>query len=149
MKILYSIVIMILSSEGCNDHGHIKNKDHQQIDNPKADLNAVCEYKDEFKKVYFIDCIRRGYNDSPDIRKILNQDRSRMGDFPLWFNGYRLTDSLALLTQKEIQADSIERDTVPRFPDDRGNKRVFLFCLMKYESEWLDSIASRFCHDQQ
>lgn len=141
MKILCFIILIIISIAGCKKH-----REDQTNSQPTTFDRQHPDYR-EFKKVFFLTCIAEGYNNSKEIRSIMDKDMSTMGDFPLGLSGYRLIDSLALVAKQQIYLDSIKIHD--RFDYSAGKKRAFSICLKLYESEWLDSIASRFCHDQQ
>lgn len=91
---------------------------------------------EDYKKVYFIDCLKNGFNNSKAINEIINQDNSISSEFVHGIKNYRIIDSLAKLTRKEIKQDSIDIN----YPDSRG-KRVFGKCLKVYNSKFLDSMA--------
>ena len=90
----------------------------------------------DYKKVYFGSCLGYGFNRSKAIIEILQQDNSVSSEFLQGRRNYRIIDSLAKLTAKEIKLDSIAIN----YDDNRG-KRVFSKCLKGYNSKFLDSIA--------
>jgi hypothetical protein len=94
----------------------------------------------EFKQVYFSSCLKHGFNNSNEIRKILLEDKSGTSDFSLGLKNYNIIDSLAKISSKKIIKDSIESLT-KRAEGSRG-KRVLKQCLEDYTSKWLDSIAN-------
>jgi len=91
---------------------------------------------EDYKKVYFSFCLKRGFNNSKEIKQILKEDNSVNSEFVHGIKNYRTIDSLAKLTREVIKQDSI----AVNYPDSRG-KRVFAKCLKGYNSTFLDSMA--------
>ncbi len=92
---------------------------------------------EDYKKVYFKNCLGYGFNNSKKVNEILDEDFSLNSDFIQGKRNYLILDSLAKVTNKEIKKDSIQ------FYNDwkvRG-KRVLTKCLNGYTSKWLDSMA--------
>ena len=121
-KINYFISIVILISlNSCKTQKNLKER-----------LYLV----DDYKKVYFMKCLSHGFNRSKAILEVIRQDNSVSSEYLQGRRNYRIIDSLAKLTRKEIRQDSIDIN----YPDSRG-KRVFDKCLKGYNSKFLDSIA--------
>ena len=93
--------------------------------------------REDYKKVYFTDCLKHGFNKSGKIKDILKEDFSTNSDFVHGLRNYNIIGSLARATNKEIKKDSIEFYNNWKV---RG-KRVFTECLNGYTSKWLDSMA--------
>lgn len=91
---------------------------------------------EDYKKNYFISCLGYGFNHSKAIIGIIQEDNSVSSEFLQGKRNYRIIDSLARITKKEIKRDSIEIN----YDDSRG-KRVFSKCLKGYNSKLLDSLA--------
>ncbi|MEE9406880.1 MAG: hypothetical protein V3V28_02275 [Polaribacter sp.] len=91
---------------------------------------------EDYKKVYFGSCLGYGFNRSKAIIEILQQDNSISSEYLQGRRNYRIIDSLAKLTAKEIKLDSI----AVNYDETRG-KRVFSKCLKGYNSKFLDSMA--------
>ena len=92
---------------------------------------------EDYKKVYFKNCLGYGFNNSKIIREILSEDFSTNSDFIHGIKNYQIIDSLAKITNKEIKKDSIN---FYKEWNIRG-KRVFSKCLKGYSSVFLDSMA--------
>lgn len=99
-------------------------------------------YYNEFKLHFFRSCLNFGYNSHKD-REFLNNDASGAADFPLGLDGYKASDSLAIVYMEKIKADSIhiadELSDVEHFSP--GDKRVLRICLEGYDSKVIDSVA--------
>lgn len=106
----------------------------QKIETPKQ------IYIDEFKMVYFCDCIKHGFNNSKEIKNILKADNSTYSELILG-NRYLLIDSLAIQAAEKIKTDSI------LFSKNRAEgakgKKVFAECLSNYQSKWLHNLAKK------
>jgi hypothetical protein len=98
-----------------------------------------------FKGSTFRTCLRCGYYQSPEIKKILRSDRSYTGDFPLGLKNYQLLDSIAKNQLVKIIADSVKYnmgyyENLEEYGGMIGNY-VIQNCLELYTSHYLDSIA--------
>ena len=124
-KILIIYCLLLFYSCGNKEKFHISEKDEYFMNN--------------FKQVYFCSCLKYGFNQSSEIKQILAEDKSSSSDFLLGLKNYKLIDSLALITRKEIKKDSIISNK--KRAEGAKGKRVFKYCLDKYNSKWLDSLA--------
>nr|WP_315175382.1 hypothetical protein [uncultured Flavobacterium sp.] len=95
-------------------------------------------YIDEFKLKYFAGCLKHGFDNSNEIRKLLEIDKSGYGELILG-EKYFFIDSLARITAKKIKLDSL--NSIGRKAEGSAGKHVFSECLCNYNSKWLDSIA--------
>ena len=133
--ILYLIVISI----GCNNNTTIKNRTIQGSE------TILHYYNEDFKRVFFIRCLKFGFNNSNEINQVLNQDVSVMNDFPLGLQNYRYIDTLAKSIVLHINEDSIHLNKKYlenlKANADLIGKRTFMFSLNYYVSNELDSIA--------
>lgn len=92
-----------------------------------------------FKMDVFLASLQYSFNDSPEIRKLLAQDKSNGG------SGESLDPEDVIKVAKMIAA-RIERDSadnVTHAPGDLRGKTVFKTCIEFYYSKELDSIAQQ------
>lgn len=90
-----------------------------------------------FKMDVFLHSLQYSFNDSPEIRKILNEDKSG-GNFVEFIDPKDDIAVAKMLTAK-IKADSA--NNVRQAPSDLRGKTVFQSCIEFYNSKQLDSIA--------
>ena len=95
-------------------------------------------YIKEFKFAYFAGCLKHGFDNSNEIRKLLEIDKSGYGELILG-EKYFFIDSLARITAKKIKLDSL--NSIGKVAEGTEGKQVFSECLCNYNSKWLDSIA--------
>ena len=95
-------------------------------------------YINEVKLKYFSGCLRYGYNDSKEIRKVLQSDHSGYSELILGTR-YFYIDSLAKKAGERMKLDSINRRG--RVAEGADGKQILSTCLCDYESKWLDSLA--------
>ncbi|NUY81802.1 hypothetical protein HUK80_12920 [Flavobacterium sp. MAH-1] len=93
----------------------------------------------EFKLKYFEKCIKHGFNDSPEIQKILEQDKSGYSE-PVLGELYDVIDSLA---KKRITNSKNARAALKTQKAEGSSRqdKIIEVCLCDYEGKWLDSIA--------
>lgn len=95
-------------------------------------------YIEEFKFTYFAGCLNHGFDNSKEIKKLFEIDKSGSGELILG-DKYLLIDSLTRVTAKKIKLDSL--NSIGRVAEGSEGKHVFSECLCKFNSKWLDSIA--------
>ncbi|TRX29907.1 hypothetical protein FNW52_20470 [Flavobacterium sp. ZT3R18] len=105
------------------------------IRNSKKDKDI---YIEEFKFAYFAACLNHGFDNSKEIKKLFEIDKSGYGELILG-EKYFFVDSLARITAKKIKLDSL--NSIGRKAEGSDGKHVFSECLCTYNSKWLDSIA--------
>ncbi len=106
---------------------------------------------EEFKIVFFSDCLSKSLNDK-QVDYHLRNDGSYTHDFGLGLKNYKTIRSFSEMVVEEIRRDSIEwtnqfckgcsEEEVEHFKK-QGivGKKTLKFCLDYYTSEELDSIA--------
>ncbi len=103
----------------------------------QKDVRNKLLFAKDYKKVYFRNCLRHGYNNSKSVKKILEEDFSIYSDYAQGTRNYRIIDSLAAIAGKKIKKDSIEFFNIWQVK----GKMVLAKCLNDYTSKWLDSMA--------
>ncbi|HFA50307.1 MAG TPA: hypothetical protein ENJ95_14945 [Bacteroidetes bacterium] len=137
MKYVFLISILFFSFS-CNRN--IVKKD-QLENNPSYEF-----WVNDFKETVFVQCLKRGYNDSDIYNEFINEE-TNIQDFPLGIVTYRFIDSLAENIRYKIYVDSIGfynkwiKNNNDFLHDGLTGKRTIHHCLEYYRSEELDSIA--------
>lgn len=90
----------------------------------KVKKNITDTYKvsliEDYKKVYFHNCLKYGFNNSKRINNILNEDFSLNSDFVHGIRNYEILDSLSKVIVKEIKTDSVEFYNVWQVRGEKG-----------------------------
>lgn len=145
-----SIALLFLSTLFLSSFLYHKEKNLME----QQSMNTPANYHQEFKTVFFCQCLRKGYQNNHSIKETLMQDNSQASDFPLGIYNYQLIDTLAQEVNEKILQDSIqiakffcngECEDKEEFERKRASgkigRRIIQHCLDYYESEELDSIA--------
>lgn len=90
---------------------------------------------------YFKKMLLAAYNNSPEIKAVVQQDRSGYGEIILSMEDYRFLDSIVALDKLKLTADSAQ--SIERKAEGAAGKRVFEFALTKYNSKWLSNEAAK------
>lgn len=101
-------------------------------------LNSEKSFSEEFKFRYFQKSLLYSFNNSTEIKKILDEDKSGYSEPILNERAYIIIDSLAKETYLEIKTDSL--NSINRRAEGSSGKVVFGKILKKYNSKWLDKI---------
>lgn len=96
------------------------------------------EYKERFKTELLCECLKYGFNESKEIKKLLKEDKSLVFDEP-FDKKHGVIEELAKLTYQKIRKDSI--NTIGKVAEGAEGKRVFQQCLKVYNSKKIDSLA--------
>ncbi|PJJ84625.1 hypothetical protein CLV57_1639 [Mucilaginibacter auburnensis] len=92
-----------------------------------------------FKMAVFLQSIQFAYNDSPEIRKLLSEDKSAT-------SAAEVFDWVDIKSTADIIVAKIKRDSalnIERLPEDVAGKKVFKNCLDFYNSKQLNDIAKK------
>lgn len=96
-------------------------------------------YTYQFKLTYFRKLLKEGFNNSNEIKSIINFDRSGFTEPILTESDYAFIDSIVQVDNLKMITDSINR--VGRVAEGAEGKHVFGFVLDKLQGKWLDSLA--------
>ncbi|MBS1755539.1 MAG: hypothetical protein JST34_15975 [Bacteroidetes bacterium] len=94
-----------------------------------------------FKITYFKKLLLEGFNNSPEITKVLLKDKSGYGEFILSIEDLHFIDSIVRADNKIMVADSIIR--IGKVAEGSQGKHIFDYALKKYKSKWLDQISKQ------
>ncbi len=97
-------------------------------------------YIDQFKLSYFKALFSKSFNNSNEVKKMLEIDHSDFTEPMLSAADFFLIDSLTSVDSLKIQIDSAEGN---RRAEGAQGKRPFGFILYKINSNWLDSLANK------
>nr|WP_294790345.1 hypothetical protein [uncultured Mucilaginibacter sp.] len=92
-----------------------------------------------YKMNVFVQSIQYSFNDSPEIRKLLAEDKSAVNAID--FLDLEDINSVARKVAAMVKQDSVLY--VAEAPGDLKGKRAFKICLEYYNSKELDSIARK------
>ncbi len=97
-------------------------------------------YVDQFKLTYFRQLLAKCYNNSNNIREIINADHSGFTEPLLTEADYKLIDSLTTIDNQYLIADSANGQH--RAEGAKG-KRPLGYMMNKLTGKWLDSLAKQ------
>jgi hypothetical protein len=97
-------------------------------------------YLNQFKLSYFRQLLAKSYNNSNNVREIINADHSGFTEPILTEDDYKLIDSLTTIDNQHLIADSIEGR---RRAEGAQGKRPLGNIMDKLTSKWLDSLAKQ------
>lgn len=137
MKKLCLLAVLILII-GCNSTRKLKNslsKDDVYISDKRIEKK---EFYAIYKNAVFISSLQYSFNNSPEIRKLLMDDKS--GNI-----AGELLDLEDVYRVAKIVSQRIKQDSVKSIGHngDLAGKTVFKTCLEFYNSKELDSIANQ------
>lgn len=98
-------------------------------------------YVDQFKLTYFRSLLLKSYNNSEDIKNIINLDKSGFTEPILTIADYRLIDSLTTADNIQLTVDSTT--SIGRVAEGAEGKHILGYVLKKLESKRLDSVARK------
>ena len=96
-------------------------------------------YIDQFKLVYVKVLFRKCYNNSPQVKQILFEDKSGFTEPILTEADYDFIDSLTTIEKLKIHKDSIE--SIGTVAEGAEGKHFFNFLIKKIESPDLKKLA--------
>ena len=96
-------------------------------------------YIDEFKFRYFQLSLKKGFNNSTEIKKLLEIDKSGFSEPLLSDESYKIIDSLSNIASYNVRQDSI--NSIGKKADGSEGKLVLTKCLEDFNSKWLNSIS--------
>lgn len=96
-------------------------------------------YVSSFKMTYFQKMLLAGFNNSIEIRKVLNEDHSKFGEIVLSLEDYRFIDSIVSADKSKLVADSAA--SIGRRAEGAEGKQVFGVALSRFQSKWLNDVA--------
>jgi hypothetical protein len=132
--ILLTIIILLFHS--CNSNKFIVESKNEKD----------CHYYKEYKNIFLIECLRRGYNNSLCINDILSLDASTMHELPPNLLLLEEINNLAIYTTKIIKMDSIKRNELVYDDGPLGKINAIHICLDFYnKNSKLDSLARLSC----
>lgn len=100
-------------------------------------------YIDDFKIKYVKKLLLESYGHSAAIQEVIGKDNSGFTEPILSESDLRIMDSLVKVDHQQMLQDSIAR--IGKVSEGAVGKHVFSYVLNKYNSKWLDSLAtSRF-----
>ena len=109
-------------------------------------FSAKNVYKETFKQTYYLACLKYGFNNSPEINKLLKEDKSGFGELILG-EQYFYIDSLARMAAERMKDDSVR--TAGKRAEGADGKRVFSTTLHDYNSKWLNTLAKKAWRDSR
>ena len=93
---------------------------------------------ENYKGVFFKNCLKKGFSNSKEIKILLEKDKSYNSDFLLGINNYKKIDSISKAIYTQIQKDSIK--SIDKAEGSSGSK-IFEYCLCAFSSKKIDSLA--------
>jgi len=136
---MFIILMLALFLYACGAANKIKksvDKDDVYVANPRLEKKYFFPM---FKMDVFLHSVQLGFNDSPEIRKVLQEDKSGGA------LGEAVIDPEDALSVARMITARIKRDSALNLreaPSDLRGKAVFQFCLDFYNSKELDSITN-------
>ena len=97
-------------------------------------------YLNQFKLSYFRQLLAKSYNNSNNVREIINADHSGFTEPILTEDDYKLIDSLTTIDNQHLIADSTEGR---HRAEGAQGKRPLGYIMDKLTSKWLDSLAKQ------
>lgn len=94
-----------------------------------------------FKMTYFRSMLIAGFRNSPEINKIILEDKSGYGEPVLSMEDYRFIDSLVAVDKARLIADSAA--SIGRVAEGSEGKKVFIRTIERYNSHWLTKEAKK------
>jgi hypothetical protein len=92
----------------------------------------------DFKITYFKKLLLSGYNNSNEIKSLMEGEQSGFGEIILSIDDYNLLDSIVNLDNAAMVKDSLNGN---RRAEGTQGKRVLGYALDRYNSKWLDNLA--------
>jgi hypothetical protein len=96
-------------------------------------------YIHQFKLIYFQKLLQAGFNNSEEVKSLIEFDKSEFTEPVLTPDDYQLIERMAQADQQQMRADSVAR--IGRVTEGAEGKHVFSHILHKLEGKWLDSLA--------
>ncbi|UOK42180.1 MULTISPECIES: hypothetical protein [Flavobacterium] len=127
----FTIIFLLILLFGC------KTQNQDRYHNEDDQYKEI--YLDQFKLVYVKSLIRKCYNNSPSIERILDEDKSGFTEPLLTTDDYELIDSLTTIDKNKIQKDSIL--SIGRVAEGAEGKHIFTLLITKIESSDLKKLA--------
>lgn len=132
MEISKIYIFLVLALTSCSGF-----KNNNKIIEPKY---RAAYYYQEYKNIFYRNCLKYGFNNDSCINQILAQDCGYMQDMFLSLNHYDEIKKLAIETSIMIKEDSIHG--MDRAEGAAGRKVVFNTCLNHFLYDVkLDSLA--------
>ena len=135
----FAILVVILSLFSCNTNKHFQrtlSKNDIYVSNRRVERK---QFMYVFKMNVFVQSIQYSFNDSPEIRKLLIEDKSAVNAID--FLDLEDINSVARKVAAMVKQDSALY--VAEAPGDLKGKRAFKICLEYYNGKELDSIARK------
>jgi hypothetical protein len=96
-------------------------------------------YIHQFKLIYFQKLLQAGFNNSEEVKSLIQFDKSGFTEPVLTPDDYELIERMVQADQQQMRDDSVAR--IGRVAEGAEGKSVFSHVLHKLESKWLDSLA--------
>ncbi|WP_299285919.1 hypothetical protein [uncultured Mucilaginibacter sp.] len=137
MKNLAFILVICFLSD-CSTHHALSVKNPDTTD---SQFNKLTErqFSETFKMDVYLIGLQYSFNNSPEIRKVLQEDKSG-GSF-IDFVDPQDAVNVAKIIVERIKLDSASN--IRQAPSDLRGKAVFATCLEFYNSKELDSITKK------
>jgi hypothetical protein len=111
----------------------------QAVKTEKEQFKEV--YLNQFKLTYFRKILAAGFNDSEEVKALINFDRSGFTEPIITEVDTQLIDSLVRQQNNDLVTDSMNR--IGRVAEGAEGKHVLGFVLNRIEGKWLDSLANQ------
>lgn len=120
---------MILVIQGCD-----KTK---KVDDNESTYKEI--YLDQFKLTYVRQLLLKTYNNTFEVRHLLENDHSGFTEPVLLEYDYHLIDSLTSIDNQKLVKDSAS--SIGRVAEGAEGKHIIGYLIKKIEDKWLDSLA--------
>jgi hypothetical protein len=117
----------------------IQCRTSQAVKNEKEQFKEV--YLNQFKLTYFRKILAAGFNQSEEVKALINFDRSGFTEPIITEDDTQLIDSLVRQQNHDLVTDSMNR--IGRVAEGAEGKHVLGFILNRIEGKWLDSLANQ------
>jgi hypothetical protein len=101
-------------------------------------------YVYSFKITYFKKMLLAGFDNSNEIRHILNEDHSGFAEIILSIEDFQFIDSIVGADKVKIVSDAAA--SIGKVAEGADGKHVFDRALERYQSRWLNDVARKRSH---